>query len=34
MKKLAVIAREMFQVERATALDAAATALYRAEPET
>ena len=31
MKKLEVIAREMFKVERAAALDVAATAFDRAE---
>ena len=34
MKKLEVIARETFAVERAAALDAAATAFYLAEAET
>ena len=34
MKKLEVVAREMFKVERAAALDVAPTALYRAEAET
>jgi hypothetical protein len=34
MKKLEVIAREMFKVERAAALDVAATAFGRAEAET
>ena len=34
MKKLEVIAREMFKVERAAALDVAASAFYRAGAET
>jgi hypothetical protein len=34
MKELEVIVREMFKVERAAALDVAASAFYRAEAET
>jgi hypothetical protein len=34
MKKLEVIAREMFKFERAATLDVAATPFYRAKTET